>query len=945
MIYRLKILSFFIFISFSGICQENCTNGIDDDGDGLIDLQDPDCHCGAGLNARFNNAIPNPGFDQSSCCPQTWWDHLNCVDNWTTDSTGINSSWGLNYISACNGCTYYNSTAYIVPPNCGQGGNNGFLGMAFWNNWANTTWNWNNHANVCLNTPFYPGNTYVLYFDAFNTFNYNWQFTDDTVHFSILGSTSCANIPHTSATCSDPDWTPLDSLDFVVPVDTTWHNFSFTFSPTDTIYAIALGQTCSSWNNNQTYTGWQRLLFDNLVLYDSKEYDLQITETGGVCSPPHILTASIDTTGGTWQWYQDSIALVGQTNTTLDITTLGSGNFTALYILNGTCQGLNLEVSPPVYPLAFISANSAAVCTGDSIYFDGFSFISEGTIDHYYYSFGNGDSAFIEDPVYAFDTPGTYTVEYTAESNLGCTGGQSQTVVVHPKPATSFLTANECLYNPADFTSMTTISSGFIDSLSWNFGDGNLADDSLETHQYANFGNYIVKLFTRSNEGCTDSTEQTISIHAVPSAIYTADSDCENINIAFNNSSSIPSGTIQNYDWNFGDNTFANTANVNHTYVGQANYSTKLVVTSDSGCVDSTTLILEIYPEPVASFSSISSCYLATFTNSSTIGGGSSIVNNNWDFGNTVTSTEENPTHYYSANDTYNVTLETVSNFGCVDDTIIPISIFSNFFADLSPLTNSICVGECAQLYNNSTPTPNQVMKYYWRTSDGQTSTERNPYFCFNQPVNEPTGMDVFFRISTSSGCLDSILVEDAVTVIPIPVADFTFTPEKPESTDPEVTFINQSSLATNYEWNFGNNNFSNEIDPIYTYPSEGKQYTVRLTASDANNTCHDEHSELLIIEDEILFFIPNSFTPNGSGKNDVFSPQFVSGIDIYQFRMQIFNRWGELVFESNDPLGSWDGQYAGQTVTEGVYIWKIDFIEPMVDKTHTHTGTVNVLR
>ncbi|MDX1350300.1 MAG: PKD domain-containing protein, partial [Putridiphycobacter sp.] len=423
MIKRILLLVF-LSLSISTFSQEICDNGIDDDGDGFIDLQDNDCHCGAGLNAQFNNAIPNADFDSSLCCPTTWWDHLNCLADWTTDSTQYYNSWSLNYVNSCNGCNYWNTTAYITPPNCGIGGNNGFLGMGFWN-WNNNIYNYNNFANACLNTPLYPGNTYVLEFDAFNTYNYNWQFTDDTIHIAIYGSTSCANIPITNQACNDPDWDGLDSLDIIVPVDTAWHNYAFSFSPTDTVYALALGQTCSSYNNNQTYTGWQRILLDNLTLYDSKIYNLQIADSGSFCNPPYLLTSTIDTLGGTWQWYKDSVALIGETNPTIDITSMGAGNYTVLYQMNGTCQGLNLEILPAVYPFAFISSANTEACVGDSVAFDGISFIAAGTIDNFYYDFGNGDSAFVEDPIYAYSTPGTYSVAFTAESDQGCTAGQT----------------------------------------------------------------------------------------------------------------------------------------------------------------------------------------------------------------------------------------------------------------------------------------------------------------------------------------------------------------------------------------------------------------------------------------------------------------------------------------------------------------------------------------
>ncbi|MFK8037304.1 MAG: PKD domain-containing protein [Crocinitomicaceae bacterium] len=939
-----------LIISLSGSSQEICDNGIDDDGDGLIDLNDKDCQCGAGLNAQFNNAIPNPEFNNSSCCVTTWNQHLSCLDDWSTDTTFYNSSWALNYVSACNNCTYWSgSTFYIAPPECATVSNNGFLGMGFWDwNNNNNNWNWNKYASSCLNTPFYPGNTYVLEFDAFNTHNFNWQYMNDTIHISIVGTNSCNNIPYSNnsgTSCLDPNWYTLDSIEIVVPVDTAWHQFSFSFTPTDTVYAMALGQTCNSFNTNQTYNGWQRLLLDNLTLYDSKVYDLQIAESGSICNPPYVLTSSIDTTGGTWQWYQDSVALVGETNPTIDITALGDGNFTVLYSMNGTCQGRNLEVLPAVYPFAFQTPVSNPICTGDSIYFDGFSFINSGTIDNYYYDFGNGDSAFVEDPVYAFDTPGTYTVTYTAESNQQCTASESQTITVYGKPSVDFSASNQCIYDNVDFISLSTVTSSLIDSLAWDFDDNSFAHDSLESHLYNSAGNFDIRLFVRSNHGCTDSITKTITIHPAPQSSYSANNDCENIGIPFTNLSSVSNGTIINYNWNFDDGNSSSVFNPTHTFDSYGPFNTKLLVTSDSGCVDSSFLQVIVHPEPTANFTPSSSCFLANFDNISSIPSGT-IDQTNWNFGNTLTSTDVDPSHYYTVNGNYNVNLETISNFGCVDDTTISITIFNNFNANFSPLDSLICSKESVRFTNKSTEVFDQEVNYIWELSNGQTSTEKDPLFTFVNNSDITKLVDVSLKISTSSGCIDSLFKMAAITVIPTPEASFYFTPEKPSISNSEVQFTNLSVRADSYEWNFGDNTNTIEIAPTHKYPEYTKSYTVTLKAyNNSEKICVDQESKLLIIQDEILFFIPNAFSPDGSGINDFFSPQFVSGIDIYNFRLQVFNRWGEIVFESNDPAVGWDGKFAGEFIKEDVYIWKIDFAESFLDKTHTHHGSVTVVR
>ncbi len=95
-----------------------------------------------------------------------------------------------------------------------------------------------------------------------------------------------------------------------------------------------------------------------------------------------------------------------------------------------------------------------------------------------------------------------------------------------------------------------------------------------------------------------------------------------------------------------------------------------------------------------------------------------------------------------------------------------------------------------------------------------------------------------------------------------------------------------------------------------------------------------------------IIFYVPNVFTPDGDEFNEVFQPVFTAGYDPFDFHLMIFNRWGELIFESYNADIGWDGTYGERgLVQDGVYVWKIDFKETMSDKRHIHTGHVTVLK
>ncbi|PZE15779.1 hypothetical protein DNU06_16530, partial [Putridiphycobacter roseus] len=582
---------FLLLINISLFSQEICDNALDDDGDGLIDLNDPDCDCSTGLNAQWSSAIPNPNFDNSSCCPDVYYynnnNNLNCLDDWST-SQNIYSSWSLQYQNSCDSCSdyYTNSSYYNVPQECTLSVANGFLAMAFYNyNYTNS--NTNQGANACLNAPFMPGNTYTINVDAFNTWsNINWNNNwNNKIHISLMGTANCGNIPIQNQNCADPNWYVLDSVSPTVPFDSTWHTFSFNFSPTIATYGIALTQTCLTVPYVGTSYNWNRIMFDNLDLMYSKLYDIQITDTGSFCTNDYLLTASIDTTGGTWQWFQDSIALIGETNSTIDITPYNLGNYTAVYNLGGNCQGANYEAIPSVYPFAFINSGGNG-CLGDSITFDASSFIIGGySIDHHYWDFGSGDSAFIQNPVFAYDTAGTFKVKFTAESNLGCQTSDSIIVNIDDKPAVDFISNENCFSDSVNFISLSTLSLGsVIDSLHWDFGDNTTALDSLETHWYSNAGTYNVTLYAESDLGCFDSIIKPITIDPNPTAAFTVNDTCVLDAITLSNNSSITTGSIQSYEWDFGDNTTSNLQQPSHTYNQIGTYTLALIVVSDSGC-------------------------------------------------------------------------------------------------------------------------------------------------------------------------------------------------------------------------------------------------------------------------------------------------------------------------------------------------------------------------
>jgi gliding motility-associated-like protein len=175
--------------------------------------------------------------------------------------------------------------------------------------------------------------------------------------------------------------------------------------------------------------------------------------------------------------------------------------------------------------------------------------------------------------------------------------------------------------------------------------------------------------------------------------------------------------------------------------------------------------------------------------------------------------------------------------------------------------------------------------------------------------------------------------------------AEFTLNNTMLDPINPQVNLINQSQNAMTYEWTFGDNTISDEENPSHTYSLEVRNYTINLIATSIDG-CADTASIIVTVPETLIYYVPNSFTPNGDELNNTFLPVFTSGFDPFDYQLSIYNRWGELIFESLDHTIGWDGSFKNMGLVEvSTYVWKITFgIEGNAEK-QTVVGTVNILR
>ncbi|NOQ73929.1 MAG: T9SS type B sorting domain-containing protein [Crocinitomix sp.] len=211
---------------------------------------------------------------------------------------------------------------------------------------------------------------------------------------------------------------------------------------------------------------------------------------------------------------------------------------------------------------------------------------------------------------------------------------------------------------------------------------------------------------------------------------------------------------------------------------------------------------------------------------------------------------------------------------------------------------------------------------------------------------NSPGCFDVTFGMTSATGCYTEKTYSDYICLDETPEASFYSTPSVLDGANPLAQFHNTSTGATTYEWDFGDGTAgSTALNPEHLFPPDKGEYIVELTAFSANGCADQAYLTIRVLED-IIFYVPNIFTPDGDNFNETFKPIFTSGFDPYDYHLLIFNRWGEIVFESFNAAHGWDGTYGDNEICEdGVYIWSLEFGDINDDKKHKKSGHVSLLK
>ena len=583
--------------------------------------------------------------------------------------------------------------------------------------------------------------------------------------------------------------------------------------------------------------------------------------------------------------------------------------------VNG-CPGINDTIHIVVYPTPIVDPiDPLEYCAEDATLL--IPFTGNMAINQYDWVNDNaaiGLSGSGVGDINSFITSNTGTTDLVANITVtpsanGCFGASENfSIVVHPLPD---------VYAGADTTlcfgqSITLTATGAI-SYSWDNGVINgVPFNPNSTITYTVIG-------TDANL-CQNTDDITVTYLLDIPPVVDAGPDQA---ICFTDSVTLTaSGDAILYQWNNGviDGVpFSPVATNSYVVIG----------TAANGCLESDTVEVVVNPLPVIT-ANASGDVICDGESTILWGEGASIYV--WDQGVT-----DSVSFIPGSTSTYTVIGYDIN--GCTDTTDIEVIV--NPLPDVL-FSTDMTYGGCVPFSPTFTDLTNgpSSESVLWVFGNGASSTQMgsvintyDSYGCYN----------VTLISTTAEGCTDSLTQDDFVCVNPV-IASFYPDVYEQSVINPIFEFTNESENATSFQWFFGDGTESDFVNTTHFYDSYGV-YNVALVAM-AEDGCTDTAYVAITVNDEVLFYVPNSFTPNGDGLNELFIPVLTAGYDRSQgYEFSVYNRWGEQIFFSDTPGEGWDGTYNGLPSQNGTYIWYVKFKDSMNNLIYNYSDHFNLIR
>ena len=399
------------------------------------------------------------------------------------------------------------------------------------------------------------------------------------------------------------------------------------------------------------------------------------------------------------------------------------------------------------------------------------------------------------------------------------------------------------------------------------------------------------------------------------------------------------------YQWDFDndgsiDNTTANPA---YVYPTAGIQQSRLVAVSNNNCVNQNINNVVVHVNPVADFQVPSACMpqSSVFSNTSHSSDGA-ITAYNWDFNgdNLTDNVLPNPQYNFAQAGNYGVKLEVQTQYGCTNTIIKSAYVNATPTALFSVENPTGCPSLCVNFTNQSSIGNGAIKTYQWIFGDNTApSYDMNPTHCYD------TGnYGITLKAVSDSGCVGTSFVSNAVQVYPAPIAGFDILPNEVEITTPLVEVQDRSAGASDVVYYFSSGGSKHVRNFSQIFDTDDAKTIAILQVVTNTHGCRDSIIHDITVKPAWVIYVPNAFTPNHDGLNDGFR---ALGVGIEAFNMQIFDRWGKMIFETEDINTAWDGSVgrgeAGDAKQE-VYVWKVK-VKDVNHNDHNLIGHVTLLK
>lgn len=572
---------------------------------------------------------------------------------------------------------------------------------------------------------------------------------------------------------------------------------------------------------------------------------------------------------------------------------------------------------------------------------------------NYEWDFGvngiNTDVSSAFQPSYTYPGPGSYEVMLVVNPGWPCTDTSYMDIVVN-NPAVLSFTSNDSLCiigNSFNFVAASDAPAGAV--YTWDFGPNatspSTTGNSVNGVNFSVSGHVPVTVSVETNLCVVDYTDSVfIFDEPIASIILPQNYECNGLTLDFGNGST----NSMTYEWDFGvagTNTDISSAfEPSFTFPNAGTYTISLTTSSSPTCSASTTESITLNEPLIVDFTSQDSLCITgnSFDFDGSVNGPVGSVFT-WNFGpnaSVSSSTDVDvPNVSFSTPGSHLITLTGVHE-NCVEIASQEIYLFREPTIDFILLPGTQCVPFEAQFVNLSNAETTAF--YTWDFGDNSASNVVSPSHVYTSVGNFP----VTLTMETVSGCVATLnlLQADIVNVRPSPEAGFSVTPDYTDICNSTVEFIDESIGANQWFYIFDDSTSTSSgvASPSYTYLFDGGHHPMQIVTNQYG--CKDTAFNYLFIEPFTLY-APNAFTPDGHQFNNSFLP--IAYLPVEEWKLEIFNRWGQRVFETTDPYDAWDGTMPnGQMSPDGTYVWKATYVtcEPL-NPERMETGHVNLLR